>query len=69
VRCGHGHAIAASRRACASVRRAAALAKRDRRHWIYEALLQHLSVNLLCHWNGRTLKGALGLAAGWYAAQ
>ncbi|HEX3975509.1 MAG TPA: fibronectin type III domain-containing protein [Solirubrobacteraceae bacterium] len=66
VRCGH--TIAASRRACASLRHAAAVAKRDRRHWIYEALLQHLSTNLLCHWNGKTLRGALGLAAGWYAA-
>jgi hypothetical protein len=31
-------------------------------------LLQHLSTSLLCHWNGRSLRGALGLAAGWYAA-
>jgi hypothetical protein len=66
VRCGR--TIVASRRACASLRHAAAVAKRARHHWIYEALLQHLSTNLLCHWNGRTLRGALGLAAGWYAA-
>ncbi len=68
VRCRTGRVTAAGRRACASLRHAAAVAKRDRRHWIYEALLQHLSVNLLCHWNGKSLRGALGLAAGWYAA-
>jgi hypothetical protein len=67
VRCGR--VTVASRSACASLRHAAAVAKRDRRHWIYEALLQHLSTSLLCHWNGRTLRGALGLAAGWYAAR
>ena len=66
VRCGR--VMAASHRACASLRHAAAVARRDRRHWIYEALIQHLSTSLLCHWNGRTLRGALGLAAGWYAA-
>jgi hypothetical protein len=67
VRCGR--AMVASRRACASLRDAAAVAKRDRRHWIYEALIQHLSTSLLCHWNGRSLRGALGLSAGWYAAR
>ena len=70
VRCGRGHAVAASRRACASLRHAAAVAKRDRRHWIYEALLKNLSSKLLCrHWDGRTLRGLVGLAAGWYAAE
>jgi hypothetical protein len=68
VHCGRGYGMAVSRVACASLRHAAAIAKHDRRHWIYEALLQHLSTNLLCHWNGRPLRGALGLAAGWYAA-
>jgi hypothetical protein len=66
ARCGRTMVV--SRRACASLRHAAAVAKRARRHWIYEALLQHLSTSLLCHWNGRSLRGALGLAAGWYAA-
>jgi hypothetical protein len=69
VRCGRGQMTAATRRACASLRHAAAVAKRDRRHWIYEALVQHLNVQLLCHWNGGTLRDALGLSAGWYAAQ
>ncbi|MFL5861219.1 MAG: fibronectin type III domain-containing protein [Solirubrobacteraceae bacterium] len=69
VRCGRSHRTAKSRRACASLRHAASVAKRDRRRWIYEALLKHLSTKLLCHWNGRTLRGAYGLAAGWYAAR
>jgi hypothetical protein len=68
VRCRAGHQDRASRRACASLHHAAAVAKRDRRHWIYQALLEHLPTSLLCHWNGTTLRGALGLAAGWYAA-
>jgi hypothetical protein len=70
VRCGSGHLNATGRRACASLRHAAAVAKRDRRHWIYDALLQNLSPKLLCrHWDGRTLRGLQGLAAGWYAAR
>jgi hypothetical protein len=45
------------------------VAKRARRHWIYDALLENLSPKLLCHhWDGRTLRGLQGLAAGWYAA-
>jgi hypothetical protein len=69
VSCGRGLGSAVSRPACASLRRAAAITKRDRHRWIYEALLQHLSTSLLCHWDTRTLRGALGLSAGWYAAQ
>jgi galactose oxidase-like protein/fibronectin type III domain protein/Kelch motif protein len=70
VRCGSGHLTAAGRRACASLRHAAAVAKRARRHWIYDALLENLSPKLLCHhWDGKTLRGLQGLAAGWYAAR
>ncbi len=69
VRCGRHAQSAAGRRTCGSIRHAARVAKRDRRHWIYEALLSHLPTSLLCHWNGTTLRGALGLAAGWYAAR
>jgi hypothetical protein len=69
VRCDKAHLSSASRRACASLHHAASVAKRDRRHWIYEALLSHIPTTLLCHWNGKTLRGALGLAAGWYAAR
>ena len=69
VRCGARHLSAAGRRACASLRHAAAVAKRARRHWIYDALLENLSPKLLCHhWDGKTLRGLQGLAAGWYAA-
>ena len=69
VRCGAHHLSAAGRRACASERHAAAVAKRGRRHWIYDALLKNLSTKLLCpHWDGKSLRGLEGLAAGWYAA-
>jgi hypothetical protein len=69
VRCAGRHLSAAGRRACASLRHAAAVAKRARRHWIYDALLENLSPKLLCHhWDGKTLRGLQGLAAGWYAA-
>jgi hypothetical protein len=70
LHCGARHLSARARRACASLRHAAAVAKRDRRHWIYEALLKNLSPKLLCHhWDGHTLRGLQGLAAGWYAAR
>ncbi len=70
LHCGARHLSARARRACASLRHAAAVAKRDRRHWIYEALLENLSPKLLCHhWDGHTLRGLQGLAAGWYAAR
>jgi hypothetical protein len=68
VRCGSHHLSAAASRACASLRHAAAVAKRARHKWIYEALLHNLSTSLLCHWNGTSLRDALGLAAGWYGA-
>lgn len=69
LRCGGRHVSARERRACASLRHAAAVARRARRHWIYEALLKNLSPKLLCHhWDGKTLRGLQGLAAGWYAA-
>jgi hypothetical protein len=70
LRCGARHLSGKARRACASLRHAAAVAKRDRRHWIYEALLENLSPKLLCHhWDGHTLRGLQALAAGWYAAR
>ena len=70
LHCGARHLSGKARRACASLRHAAAVAKRDRRHWIYEALLENLSPKLLCHhWDGHTLRGLQGLAAGWYAAR
>ncbi len=67
VSCGAGRR-AASSSACRSLRHAAAVARRDRKHWIYEALVNHLPTSLLCHWKGKNLRGAIGLAAGWYAS-
>ncbi len=68
VRCSDRHLGARARQACRSLRRAAALAKRDRHRWVYEALLKGVSNKLLCrHWAGKSLRGLVGLAAGWYA--
>ncbi len=68
VRCGRRHLSARARQACRSLDRAAALAKRDRHRWVYDALLKNLSTKLLCrHWYGKSLRGLTGLSAGWYA--
>jgi hypothetical protein len=54
--------------ACRSVRRAAAVTRRDRWRFVYEALLENLSPALLCHHSRtRSVQGLLGLSAGWYA--
>jgi hypothetical protein len=68
ARCGRHTRVAAARRACQSLHRAAVVARQDRHRWVYEALLKGLSPALLCHhWNGRSLRGLTGLSAAWYA--
>ncbi len=69
LHCASKRLDGAARAACRSLVRAKRETKRDRRHFVYEALLKNLSTKLLCrHWAGKSLRGLTGLAAGWYAA-
>ena len=59
---------AAARRSCVSLHRAAAISKRDKRQFIYQALLRNLSPGLFCrHIGAQTLKGIVSLSSGWFA--